>query len=183
MSKVIDKNLATLILRTASADNVSTYKTSMTWNNLNLQTLLGTMWDVYDYFNITLVEVGTAVANANLGDALDQCNVAFVLTGLPFINTRYYIQRQTILNQSIIGFLNYNRGVATNQIYYGNNVSTFNKSASIVNLSINYMTVSAETSPTSLNAFPETTFIFKICGIPKENIGEIDTSRRMKFLK
>jgi hypothetical protein len=182
MSKIIPFQNATLVLSTINASIINNLKTSFTFNNINLQSLLSNaMWDKYDLFNIVLVEVGSGVGAANLGTSLDDCNVEFVMTGLPFINSRYYSQRQTIINQSVVGLLNFNRNIVTNQVYYGNNVSTFDKSSSIVNISINYNTVANETGPNSPISFPHVCFIFKIIGITKENIGEIITDRRLNI--
>jgi hypothetical protein len=181
MSKIIDKQLATLILRTADATTINGTATLMTWNNINLQSLLGVMWDQYDLFNIILVEVGSGVAPADLGDSADNLNIAFIMTGLPFNNTRYYQPRQVILNQSIIGFYAYTQSLAGNKIYHGNNVNTFNKMSPIVNITIQYNSIVNDTIASTTSAFPNTTFIFKICGIPKENIAQVDTSKRIKF--
>jgi hypothetical protein len=182
MSKIIPFQNATLVLSTINASIINNLKTSFTFNNINLQSLLSNaMWDKYDLFNIVLVEVGSGVGPNTLGTSLDDNNVEFVMTGLPFINSRYYSQRQTIINQSVVGLLNFNRNIVTNQVYYGNNVSTFDKSSSIVNISINYNTVANETGPNSPIAFPNTCFIFKIIGITKENIGEIITDRRLNI--
>jgi hypothetical protein len=184
MSKIINQQQATLVLRSANADIINGYKTSMTWSNINFLSILGnSMWDKYDLFNICLVEAGSGVSAATLGTALDDLNVELVLTGLPFINSRYYIQRQAGLNQSIVGLFNFVRSSTNNIVYYGNNVSTFNKSSPTATLTLNYLKITDELNPSTPLAFPECVFIFKIVGIPKENIGEIDTSRRLTFNK
>jgi hypothetical protein len=184
MSKIINQQQATLILRTSNADIINASKTSMTWSNINFLTVIGNaMWDKYDIFNICLVEAGSGVSAVNLGSGLDDLNVELVLTGLPFINSRYYIQRQAGLNQSIVGLFPFIRSNTSNIVYYGNNISTFNKSSPTASLTLNYYTISTEAIPTTGVAYPDAVFIFKIVGIPKENIGEIDTSRRLLISK
>jgi hypothetical protein len=184
MSKIINQQQATLILRTSNADIINGFKTSMTWSNINFLTVIGNaMWDKYDLFNICLVEAGSGVSSATLGGDLDDLNVELVLSGLPFINSRYYIQRQAGLNQSIVGLFNFVKSSTNNIVYYGNNVSTFNKSSPTASLTLNYLKISSEAVPTTGVAYPDAVFIFKIVGIPKENIGEIDTSRRLLISK
>jgi hypothetical protein len=172
MSKILNQQQATLILRTNTADISNNVKSFFTWSNMDLSKLIGnTMWEKYDFFNIALVEVGAGVGAVNLGVSLDDCNVAFLMTGLSFVNSSYIVQRQTILNRSIVGFLNFNRSAVSNQVFSGNNVSTFNKNTTVTDLTITYYTVGDTTAQTPV-AFPDVCFIFKIVGIPKENLGQ-----------
>jgi hypothetical protein len=169
MSKILPFENATLILSSYNASSINALRTSITWNNISLPNLLSnTMYDKYDLFNICLVECGCGVGAANLGTSLDDNNIEFVMTGPNFINTRYVSQRQTTINQSVVGLFNFNRNTITNQLYYGNNVSTFDKSSPNINLTINYNTVSAEILPNSPIAYPHIVFVFKIIGITKQ---------------
>ena len=50
-------------------------KSNMSWSNINLRTLLGDMWDKYEYFNLSLTEISTAPSpssNAPSGSTITQ---------------------------------------------------------------------------------------------------------------
>ncbi len=85
---------ATLILRSGDliANTVNQYEscdvklTNFTWNNINLRTLLGHMYDKYDLFNICLANVTQSNGAGNFGATNDDIIVQIYLKGLPFIN-------------------------------------------------------------------------------------------------
>ena len=58
---------------------------SITWNNINLRTLLGDMYDKYNTFNLCLNTISTSQANT-IDPSPDSKNVNLRLSGLPFIN-------------------------------------------------------------------------------------------------
>ncbi len=50
-------------------------RSSMTWQNVDLKTIMGTMWEKYDYFTITLVSVGVSQESALVTNILDRSAV------------------------------------------------------------------------------------------------------------
>jgi hypothetical protein len=81
---------ASLVLSTNNGIS-NTNKTSTTWNNINLRTLLGDMYDKYDLFNLCLNTVATGTALSNIYKNPADCNVIIRINGLPFINNTYNI--------------------------------------------------------------------------------------------
>ena len=75
--------MGSLVLRTSdltvNATNqygtVDQYRTTYTWNNINLRTVLGDMYDKYDTFNLCLNTVSSAVADVALGTGNDDRTV------------------------------------------------------------------------------------------------------------
>jgi type IV secretory pathway VirB6-like protein len=91
----MNKQVAKLVLSTygfvANSTNsigyMDTYAQSFTWNNINLRTLLGDMWDKYELFNLSLVEMAAGVSVFNFVN--DNLNVAINISGLSFSNCNY----------------------------------------------------------------------------------------------
>lgn len=81
---------ASLILSTNNG-NSNTTKTSITWNNINLRTLLGDMYDKYDMFNLCLNTVTTAPSLNSVYKASQDVQVMMRVSGLPFINNTYNV--------------------------------------------------------------------------------------------
>ena len=112
---------ASLVLRSfdlnTTEDNygvVNSTNTVMTWKNIDLRTLLGTMYNNYDLFNLTLNSIATskvkqaynATASANNGYAMgDAENLATMvqISGLPFINQTYDMKTNVNKSTTLIG--------------------------------------------------------------------------------
>jgi len=152
---------------------------AFTWNNISLRTLLGTMYDKYDTFNISLYSLSSGQGGLATTTNEDDRNVVMYLSGLPFINNTY--SSSTNHNQSggVIGFSQFVpsrgttvgstvTGTTTYQIFSETNSLTFGKSQETCNLTISYKPVSSANF-TNLWIFPEVAFLFKIWGIPRED--------------
>jgi hypothetical protein len=166
------------------------YRLTQTWNNINLRTLLGDMYDKYDLFNLCLNTITTAGYGQNgyaIGSSsADNLNVIVKLSGLPFINQTYSVKQGC--NTSICpisSFLFTNSGtinnITTTQLFFSNNCYTFGKSQQSCNITIQYGTVKDDSLPTTLSAYPNMVFIFDIVGIPKENLTNSSTQERIKI--
>jgi hypothetical protein len=67
--------IAKLVLRSSDligTSNINTNQTDMTWNNVNLEKVLGFLYPKYDLFNISLVGVASDQANNSLGTGVSQ---------------------------------------------------------------------------------------------------------------
>ena len=149
---------------------VKTFSTHMTWNNINLRLLLGDMYDKYDNFNLKLAfiaadddRLSTDVFPA--GDTRADRIVTINLSGLNFINNTY--DSYTNNNSSSVV-------IATWAFYetfskeFNNSIVTFTKGNDMCNLTIEYKDVGTDTTPSTINAFPEMVFVFHIYGIPRD---------------
>lgn len=184
MSKLINNPTVQLVLSTANATTSLTGNLGFTWNNINLQTLLGNeMYNKYDLFNICLVQACSGVAAAGIGTTTDDLNVLFNLSGPYWINQGYNVTHNAGSSNAVAGLYQFSRSNSVMQNYYGNTALTFSKNQSLLNLSITYSTVASTTgaAPNTASAYPPMVFIFSIVGVPKSNIGSIDTSNQLIF--
>jgi hypothetical protein len=185
---------AALVLRTADLTaNATTQvgicdqnKTNFTWNNINLRTVLGSMYDTYDKFNICLNTVSTSQVNAGSipGTAYDDRIVQIYMSGLPFINQCYDVVKGCNIKYTIIGTFNFPSVTAcTTQYFYSSNIATFDKRQDLINIQIFYSRISKNGGGTydiaTANVFPDMIFIFDIFGIPKT---EFNNGTRIKNL-
>ena len=100
---------ASLVLSTNNGTS-NTTKTSTTWSNINLRSLLGTMYDKYDTFNLCLNTVATGVSQSYYNASPNDLQVLLRISGLPFINNTYNIGSSYNANNNIctIGTFTFN---------------------------------------------------------------------------
>jgi len=147
-----DRN-ASLVLKTSDLTSKSDYVygvpyvnqlgsmnakgSSITWNNINLRTLLGDMYDRYDIFNICLNTISTAQANA-IDTNADSKNVTVKISGLPWINQAYNVKTGVNGMSTVIATFNFTSNTSTTQYYYSNNIATFGKNQDTCNITLEY---------------------------------------------
>jgi hypothetical protein len=184
--------IASLVLRssdlTPGASNQygssDTYQLIQTWNNINLRTLLGDMYDKYDLFNICLNTITTSAPTGAYGNTFDDRNVILKLSGLPFINQTYSVKQGCNTNICPIASFTFptystTTGGAT-QYFYSNNCNTFGKSQHTCNLTLQYGRVIDDALPLcniTGRAFPLVVLIFDIIGVSKDNLTNSSTQK------
>ena len=173
---------ASLVLRVADLPNngsnnvgsCDAYHTNMTWNNINLRTLLGDMYDKYDKFNLVPVVFTTGQGTTTFGTAEDDRIFQVYISGLPFTNNVYDTNLKSNTNVAICNTVKF---VRSNTVTINGGVAlTFTKFQELVNLNIFYKRVSP--SGTNYNVvttagFPHSVFMFKIYGIKKTELSQI----------
>ena len=172
------KRSTRLVLKTSDLTNGSTtnigscdtLRQNFTWFNINLRSLLGDLYNQYDYFNILLISVSSSLITtaATQGTADDRL-VYVKISGLPFINQSYSQPTGNNIT-SILTIYSIPTGATTGTQQYNNvsNVMTFGKSQDLCNLNISLLRILDDTRPTSLTiANPQFTFIFVITGVDK----------------
>ena len=165
--------MASLVLRTSDlTDNatnqygtINQYKTAYTWNNINLRTVLGDLYDKFDTFNLCLNTVVSSTGDANLGAATDDRTVIIKMSGLPFINQTYSVKQGCNTNVCALCSYYFTKNQTNYQYFYSNNCYTFGKSANMVNLTIQYGTILADAIPATAVAFPQMVYMFDIVGV------------------
>jgi hypothetical protein len=170
--------IASLVLPTISTLNVNAAKTQITWNNINLKTILGPMYDKYDKFNIELISISQCTTVDIFGVDANDSNVLIQISGLPFVNNNYSFLTGNNVNSTIIGFYNFCNYDETTTQNYLNNSRTFVKDTKyLVNITINYLKYDLTPVVTNVNYlygaavsgfFPEMVFMFNIHGIPND---------------
>lgn len=175
---------ASLVLRTAdlpagsstTLGSCDAFNTSFTWNNINMRTLLGTMYDKYDTFNLCLSSITTEIAVGSFGYGLIDRIAVINVGGLPFVNNTYNTGLKCNTTTAVLGTFTFVANQSTSQFFYSSNVATFGKNQDVCNISINYTriipngagTYVTQNSATAANVFPNVVFIFDIFGIDKE---------------
>ena len=179
---------ASLILRTGdlplnSSNNVGSsdqYLTNFTWNNINLRTLLGDIYDKYDKFNLVPVLFASGQGVTTFGTNDDDRIFQVYISGLPFTNNVYNTNLKTNSNTAIAGYFKYVRSQSV--VYNGGPTLTFTKNQELVNINIYYQRVSPSAisgySISSTAVFPNAIFMFKIYGVTKtDRVEDINSSR------
>ena len=139
---------------------------NMTWNNINLRSVLGDLYDEYDYFNLSLYFISTDTTNTITANP-DKA-VFMKIGGLPFSNQTYNVKNRsngTLATLCTFSFSN----ASVQQNFYGSNYLTFAKNQEQVNINIQYTRLQDDVpyDLTGNNYYPNVTFIFHIFGVPK----------------
>ena len=173
----MDMRNATLILKTSDLTPGQTttmgvcdaYRQNMTWYNINLRTVLGDLYDIYDYFNLSLYFISTDTTGTVVSSA-DKC-VYMKIGGLPFSNQTYNVTNKangTLCTMATFGFT---ANTSVQQNFYGSGFMTFAKNQELVNINIQYTRLQDDVPYNGTGSFtyPNTVFIFHIFGVPKED--------------
>ena len=145
---------ASLILRTSdltagTQNNVGRsdqFFTNMTWSNINLRTLLGSMYDKFDTFNLVPVTFAQAQGGGGFGTADEDRTTSIFISGLPFTNCVYNTETKTNRNSAIINTFKFIRSNSTT--VYGGQILTFTKNQELVNINIYYEFTTLTTTTT-----------------------------------
>ena len=180
---------ATLVLRSAdltagstnAVGTADTFLTNMTWNNINLRTLLGPMYEKYDRFVLVPTQIQSANGAASYGGTADDRNCLIFIRGLPFTNNTYNVSTLTNQNYAFIHFLRFNTGATATQQSNGN-ILLFSKNQELVNLNIFYQRINKNANGNydvvTTVAFPHMLFGFNIFGVSEtDRIPENNGSR------
>jgi len=163
-----DPLFATLNPYNTSRGSCNRQLSSLTWNNINLRTLLGDMYNDYDIFNLCLNTISTSLAPAQIDANNEFKAVSIKISGLPFINQTYNVKNGCNGNSTIISTFNFIDSQAITQSYYSNNIATFGKSQEQCSITIEYYKIIDDNLASPLNAYPNAVFVFDIFGIPKD---------------
>jgi hypothetical protein len=152
---------------------------SCTWNNINIRTLLGPMYDKYDTFVLSLESIMQSESTEDVGATFDDEMVLVQMSGLPFLNATFNIT--TGINNSSTILVPFRiPSEATNFSTFDNVFRIFGKSADLINITIGFIRYNFNTVSTSiLNPYPNMTYIFNIKGITKEK-GNLNNTRMIR---
>lgn len=142
--------------------SVNQYRNDFTWNNINFQTILGTMFDKYDSFNIKLSLIchnNIAAQSANNQNLMLKVN----MSGLPFQNCTYHSSVNSNMGICTMGAFalpSYPSGVYFND----DNVFSIYKPPAIASIRI-YLTTVDDYVPNWAQSGPIMDFYFRVYGI------------------
>lgn len=182
---------STLVLQTAdltpgSTNSVGTCDaalTNFTWSNLNLRTILGDMYDLYDRF--ALVPIKFQSGNVNLttfGATENDRVISLNISGLPFLNNTYDTALKTNSNHIIYQTAHLNNTLNTNSVVNGGAILTFGKNQELLNLNIYYKRLIKNANNNydiqTSYGYPDAVFIFNIYGVEKtDRVADLNSSR------
>lgn len=159
--------------------------TDMLFTNINMRTVMGTMYDSYNLYNIALTAVITPLS-ANVAGTTDSDRKLLVyMSGLNWLNNTYNFATRNNSGETAVGVisfpgsqpgtggpiidLSYTDDVATCQTYDSVFSGTFGKNDDIINIGICYKSAiytSGTNNPSTTNAYPAVAFVFTITGVP-----------------
>ena len=160
---------------------------TLTWNNINLRTVLGDMYDKFDRFNLCLNTVASSIAGAYGGSLQERCNFITV-SGLPWTNNTYYQSNGFNSNAAVIGSICIPASVTgppavesqITQYFYSNNTATFGKNQDICNITISFLKIVDGSKPNVTLAYPKFLFLFDIVGVEEYRVKDITQTRLLK---
>jgi len=165
---------ATLILRTnvLTPGQYTTYgymealRRSMTWNNISLRTVLGSMYDEYDLFNLQFINMTTSHDNGKADSVATTTHdqiIYIAMTGLSFVNNTYDCNLRSNSSTVTLGTFD----LQYSKQFVEQNMFTFSKSQENCNIKIEYKLIFDNSPPKVDKALSDALFTFKIYGIPK----------------
>jgi hypothetical protein len=166
MSRFTAQN-ASLTLRTIDATSTSSGNSVLNFTNISFRDVMGNgMFDEYDLFNLSLIQVATDLTSATFGTT-DNDRIFYInISGLDFRNQTYnakYISFNTYAN---IGAIKLTQGASTIQNFYANNAITFRKK-DMCNLTISLNRIDDLAISRNGQNVPNLFLLFNIVGIPK----------------
>ena len=184
-----NQECASLILNTSdlsvgasnSVGTLDAYITNATWNNINMRTLLGNMYDKYDRFALVPVKYQTEalpIIPSHFA-GVEDLSLTLNIGGLPFTNNVYNAGSKT--NTS---YATFNTIILNEVITYslsGGSILTFTKNQELVNLNIFYKRVlitAGNNNIVPISVFPNFIMMFNIYGIDKHaRVADLNSSR------
>lgn len=163
--------IATFTLSTYNANSNNGSGTQYTWNNINMEAILGQLFYKYEFFTLSLVSIAMT-SNGNALSGHDR-NFYITMTGLQWENSSYYWNEKTNKIEAGIGCISPQTFLTSSPeiITMSEDVRiAFNKGSSITDLTINLYKIydGTQTIATGTPAlFPNTIFIFKIIPVPE----------------
>ena len=146
--------------------SINQYRTSITWNAINIKNLLGDLYDKYDMFTIQLELNGQCVNTTNFGTTVDDRLVRIQLSGLDWVYSNYDtikggMTTSAVCNNNI--YLIDGTASTGNQNYWSYNI--FRKCIT-ADLTIDLLTVLGTLPDNPVNTiFPQMRFDFVISPI------------------
>lgn len=111
---------------TNSVGTINATRTEATWYSINLEHMLGDMYNKYDMFNLRLNCVSYQQQLA-FGVAPFDRLIQFGVSGLAWENNNYNTVRKLLTNESILGIQNFTQNVVETNVYDNSFVATFRK--------------------------------------------------------
>jgi hypothetical protein len=146
---------------------INATRTQATWYTINLENMLGEMYNKYDMFNLRLNCVSYQ-QQAAYGVAPFDRLIQFSVSGLPWENNNYNTIRKMLQNNSILGILNFQENVADAFVFDNSFVATFRKQKT-VDITIQLQTLDGNLPALDAGEiFPRISWFFDVIPVEKD---------------
>lgn len=146
---------------TNNVGTINATRTQATWYSINMENILGDLYNQYDIFTLRLNTVSYQQQLA-FGVAPFDRLVYFAVSGLAWYNNNYSITRKTLINSAIVGTNNFTQNVADTLSFENSYVATFRKQKT---MDITIQLLCLDGSVPAMNAatqFPRISWFFDI---------------------
>lgn len=174
MNNIENSKCSTLLLRTCDATANDAFGSSYTWTGVDLRSILGDLWDKYEYYSLTLVGVIVSTMTSSSLTTHDKANI-YYMDGLNWENCNYDNSLKHNTNKSVIYSINYNPLTTSVGIirFPSTNISNcFSKGGPNVNLTISAYSILSLIPAIPSNSgsgavYPNRAYLFNIRPIKK----------------
>ena len=154
---------------------INATRTVITWYSINLENILGDLYDQYDLFNLRLRYTQNNVQNA-FGVGADDRAIYFQMSGLNWYYSNYDVSRGCNVGTSIIGSNVFTQNTATNTVFDDACIFTIRKQKT-ADITISYLNANNVAPNMNPNTqFPRTAFYFDLTPIIPEIPKSIELS-------
>jgi hypothetical protein len=163
--------ISNFILRTCDGTNAklgtgSKLNNSCTWSSVDIRSIIGTLWDDHEYFNLKLKQVVCDIMPANWAQSGHGLAQQIFMTGLNWENCNFDVSRNISESKSCIGYVNhYGVGTTTGVIYNCSEsmCNTFRKGCPIVDINITLYSILTGYGDTGVgDGFGQRTYFLEI---------------------
>jgi hypothetical protein len=146
---------------TNNVGTINDSRTIMTWYSINLEEILGSMYNDYDLFNLRLRYIQYTIMPV-YGTSANDRSIYFQMSGLNFENSNYDTNRGCNVGNIILGSNGFTQAAASVVSIDDACITTIRKQKS-ADITITYINVNgAAPSAGALNQFPRTAFYFDL---------------------
>lgn len=148
---------------TNNVGTINSTRTQVTWYSINLENILGDLYNQYEIFTLRLNSVSYQNQAAFGVNAYDR-NVYFSISGPAWYNNNYSITKKTNIAGAILGAENFIQAESRVDIFNNSYVATFRKQPTM-NITIQLLTLDGTVPAMNANTqFPRISFFFDVFG-------------------
>lgn len=151
---------------TNNVGTINATRTDATWYSINLENIMGDLYNKYDVFTIRLNTISYQ-QQAAFGVANFDRLVYFAVSGFDWANNNYSISRKTLISSAILGCENFQQNITFTSSYENSFVATFRKQKTL-DIRIQLLTLDGNAPALNANTqFPRISWFFDIFGVEK----------------